>query len=77
MEHPRERRRRLRSARRNHRFRFRRRAMKIYPTWPEAWKAGDHLKTCSCWMCGNPRRHAKGKERLRVQERRLEMPPEP
>ena len=28
-------------------------------------------KMCSCWMCGNPRRHMRGKERLTVQERRF------
>ncbi len=25
---------------------------------------------CSCWMCGNPRLHRKGRERLTLQERR-------
>ncbi len=26
---------------------------------------------CSCWMCGNPRRYQKSKERLTCQERRF------
>ncbi|MCM1513045.1 MAG: hypothetical protein NC112_08080 [Oxalobacter formigenes] len=29
-------------------------------------------KMCSCWMCGNPRRYAKGKEQLTIQERRFQ-----
>ncbi len=28
-------------------------------------------KRCSCPMCGNPRRHAKGKERYTLAERKL------
>jgi len=24
----------------------------------------DTRTSCSCWMCGNPRRHSKGKEAL-------------
>jgi hypothetical protein len=30
---------------------------------------------CSCWACGNPRRYAKGGERLTRQERRDGLPP--
>ena len=32
-------------------------------------KNGDHRKKCSCWMCGNPRRHMGEKT---IQERRHE-----
>ena len=28
-------------------------------------------KLCSCSMCGNPRRHTKGKDRLTIQERKI------
>ena len=28
-------------------------------------------KVCSCYMCGNQRRHAKGKNRLTIQERKI------
>lgn len=31
---------------------------------------GNTKVSCSCWMCGNPRRKFKGKERLTLQERR-------
>lgn len=31
----------------------------------------DNLQCCSCSMCGNPRKHIKGKERLTIQERRF------
>ena len=30
-------------------------------------------KPCSCWMCGNRRRHHKGDERNTVQERRADV----
>lgn len=33
-------------------------------------KYADHLAVCSCYGCGNPRHHSKGKERLTVQELR-------
>lgn len=33
-------------------------------------KNADHLKTCSCEMCGNPRRYGKGKNKLTLQEQR-------
>lgn len=31
--------------------------------------AASHGAECSCWMCGNPRRFSKGKEKLTFQER--------
>lgn len=36
--------------------RMKSRARTIYPHDKRARHA-DHLKACSCWMCGNPRRH--------------------
>jgi len=33
-------------------------------------RAGVTPVPCSCFMCGNPRRKAKGKERLTMQERK-------
>lgn len=32
--------------------------------------ASTHGAGCSCWMCGNPRRYMKGKEKLTIQERK-------
>jgi hypothetical protein len=32
----------------------------------------DNPKRCSCWSCGNRRRHGKGDERLTMQERRAD-----
>ncbi|MBT9582824.1 hypothetical protein IV102_05715 [bacterium] len=58
--------------RRKNKFRMRRRAQKVYPDWHKAWQNGDHIKVCSCWMCGNPRRHLKSKEGLTLAERRVE-----
>jgi hypothetical protein len=29
------------------------------------------LSSCSCWMCGNPRKYFQGKYRLTMQERRF------
>jgi hypothetical protein len=34
-------------------------------------QAAVHGAVCSCQMCGNPRRYAKGKGRITMQERRL------
>ena len=33
--------------------------------------AAVHGVVCSCSMCGNPRRYAKGKDKLTMQERKL------
>ena len=30
-------------------------------------------KLCSCWMCGNPRKHAKGENKLSKQERQIRL----
>ena len=61
-----------RSLRRHHLARMKARARRTYRLVPAAIavKDADHLATCSCWMCGNPRRYSKGTERLTLQERR-------
>lgn len=41
--------------------------------WVRQWavKFSETRKPCSCWMCGNPRRHLKGVDRLTIAERRI------
>ena len=39
-------------------------------------RAGATITPCSCFMCGNPRRHYKGKAALTIQERRAFQPDE-
>lgn len=34
-------------------------------------KNANNLKNCNCWMCKNPRKVLKGKEKLTMQEKRL------
>lgn len=54
-----------RALRRHHRARMIGRARVVVESWviPEddpgrmAARIHDHLKSCSCWMCGNPRRY--------------------
>lgn len=41
-------------------------ARRIYPHDPKA-RAANHLKICSCHMCGNPRHHW---NELTIQERK-------
>lgn len=51
-----------RSLRRHYKNRMKTKAKKIYH-WlkPEqAIKSADHLKVCSCYMCGNPRKFKEG-----------------
>ena len=41
----------------------------------ESWEKQLELRKrtrvpCSCYMCGNPRKHSKGKDKLTIQERR-------
>ncbi len=45
-----------RAQRRANTRRMKRRARRIYPDWLGAVKAANHLKICSCWMCGHARR---------------------
>ena len=41
-------------------------ARRVRP-WDKQAAAANHLKVCSCWMCGNPRRHL---GEVTLQERR-------
>lgn len=65
----------MRALRRGHKRRMQRKALKIYGKTgmdPDfARRLADHLKVCSCALCGNPRRLGKGKERFTLQERRF------
>ena len=45
-----------RARRRRHHRRMKAKARRVYPH-DHAAKAANHLKVCSCWMCGNPRRY--------------------
>lgn len=47
--------------------RMKAKALRIRPHDPQA-KQAEYLASCSCWMCGNPRRYAKARERLTRQE---------
>lgn len=42
--------------------------------WDDKGRRNGYLlnnpQTCSCYMCGNSRRYAKGEERFTIQERR-------
>lgn len=42
----------------------------------EIGRAGTTQVPCSCFMCGNPRRHFKGRETLTIQERKAFLPEE-
>lgn len=61
--------------RRRDTFRMRRKALRIGKIgmghWDAIWQSADHLAKCSCWMCGNPRKHAKGAHRLSLNEKRM------
>jgi hypothetical protein len=43
------------------------RATKIYPKMKNPERLANHLASCSCHMCGNPRRHF---AELTMQERK-------
>jgi hypothetical protein len=62
-----------RERRRRDLLRMRAKARRVYPNDAQG-RMAEHLAACSCWMCGNPRRFAKG-ERLTVRERREEENP--
>lgn len=55
----------IRALRRAIKEKLKRRAKKIFMLWgldeKYAVKSADHLKNCSCWMCGNPRKYFKEK----------------
>lgn len=46
-----------RSRRRAALRRMKEKAARIYPWYDKAVTLADHIKNCSCTMCGNPRRH--------------------
>ncbi len=39
----------------------------------KAHQYADTRTSCSCWMCGNPRRYSKGKEALTRAEREADI----
>ena len=49
----------IRAYRRSRRAAMQAKARRIYPHDPIA-RSANHLKVCSCWMCGNPRRYKMG-----------------
>lgn len=64
-----------RAERRHHKDRVRSRALRLFagplsgrnPDY--AHVVADNITVCSCWMCGNPRRHYR---ELTIQERRAD-----
>ncbi len=48
-----------RARRRRDLVRMKARCRRVFP-WIEHPKHANHLKACSCWMCGNPRRFGDG-----------------
>jgi hypothetical protein len=58
-----------RAVRRQELSRKKRQARKIYPHDKKA-RSANHLKMCSCHMCGNPRRHFKS---ATLQEQRADI----
>lgn len=58
-----------RAKRRQDLKRMKRRARRIYPH-DAAAKCANHLQTCSCYACGNPRKHFNEKT---LQEQRAEI----
>lgn len=48
-----------RRLRRHHLRRMQKKSERIYGTR----KFANHLKPCSCWMCGNPRKYEREKTR--------------
>lgn len=59
--------------RRHHKWRMKAKALRVYPDQPDAVRLADHLKNCSCVLCGNPRHFRKRAERLTLQERRAAL----
>lgn len=59
-----------RAARRANKERMKAKAKRTLPIWEGAVHNADHLAHCSCYMCGNPRRHFNEKS---VQERRKDQ----
>ena len=60
-----------RAQRRMMKDRKKRRARALYPRCAHPEKYADNLTPCSCYGCGNPRRHFKGAEKITMRERRM------
>lgn len=53
--------------------RMKARAVRVRPDHPKAERYAERLAVCSCWMCGNPRRHRNRLAvKLTMQERRAD-----
>lgn len=46
-----------RAERRHHLARMKAKAKRVYPDNYKAIKYANHLKVCSCFLCGNARKH--------------------
>lgn len=66
-----------RASRRHHLKRMKDKARRKYKDWnwinsedaeKFAVKSANHLANCSCYACGNPRHHLKGKDKVTKQE---------
>ena len=62
---------RTRAERRLFKSRAKQRAEKVFGGDRKSYRFADNMKSCSCWMCQNPRRSQKGSEKLTIQERRF------
>lgn len=62
---------RTRAERRQFKLKAKRHAEKIFGNDRKPYRLADNMKSCSCWMCQNPRRSQKGSEKLTIQERRF------
>ena len=58
----------MRSLRRSHKERMKRKAASIRPFFEDAFKLADHLAYCSCDMCCNLRRSGYNKQKLTREE---------
>lgn len=45
-----------RAERRKKKVFLKKKAKKVYPWMSEPERLADHLKSCSCYVCGNPRK---------------------
>lgn len=46
-----------RERRRRDLLRMKRKARRVYPWLDHPEAIANHLRVCSCWMCGNPRKY--------------------
>lgn len=65
-----------RAERRRHKERMTERVKRML-WWPDsgicARAYADNRTPCSCWMCGNQRKYARGRLRLTIQEKRAQI----